>query len=444
MGQLTEAAAVRRLGDRLGFGLTGPALVGAQQRGLAAALHGYLFPTGTDVGATQTPPPDLPWIPRPGGMAGGKPSQQERQGWRQQIRQQQAELVLWWLDRMVRVDHQLSERMTWFWHGHFATSSRKVKAASLMLGQNEALRSLGLGSFPPIAQAMIIDPALLVWLDGNDNTARAPNENLSREFMELFSLGPGHYTEDDVKQAARALTGWKVLRTDGSALLRPRLHDSGSKHILGHDGDFDAGSFVELIISQPACASFVISRVWFRLVSATPPDGAAMGRLRQAYGPQGDIRSLLAGIVAEPAFLDAGSSLVKQPVEWAVGLMRALAVRPSELSAKQARHLGATLRGMGQLPFLPPSVGGWPAGGGWLTTAAALSRVEAARLLAEQATLATDAARTPTRQRVEYVRRLLGVDRFSARSSDAIAAVADRLPLAIAVAACTPEYIVSG
>ena len=124
--------------------------------------------------------------------------------------------------------------------------------------------------------------------------------------------------------------------------------------------------------------------------------------------------------------------------------MRALAVRPSELSDKQGRHLAASLRGMGQLPFLPPSVGGWPAGGGWLTTAAALSRVEAARLLAQQATLPAEASRTPTRQRVEYVRRLLGIDRFSARSSDAISQVADRLPLAIAVAACTPEYIVSG
>jgi len=359
------------------------------------------------------------------------------------MRGQQAELVLWWLDRMVRADQQLRERITWFWHGHFATSSRKVKAASLMLGQNQTLRRLGLDTFPALARAMIIDPAMLVWLDGNDNTAKAPNENLSREFMELFTLGPGGYSEVDVKQAARALTGWRVTRTDGSPVLRPRLQDATSKHILGRDGDFDALSFVDLVIGQPACANFVISRVWFRLVSMTPPSAAAMARLRRAYGAQGDLRSLPAAIAKEPAFLDSASSMVKQPVEWAVGLMRALAVRPSELSDKQGRHLTASLRGMGQLPFLPPSVGGWPAGGGWLTTAAALSRVEAARLLAEQATLPADASRTPTRQRAEYVRRLLGIDRFSARSSAAISQVADRLTLAIAVAACTPEYIVS-
>lgn len=190
-----------------------------------------------------------------------KAKQEEKKAWRRQMRQQREQLVLWWLDRMVQADHQPRERMTWFWHGHFATSIRKVRMPSLMLRQNQTLRQLGLGLFPPLAQAMIIDPAMLVWLDGNDNTAKAPNENLSREFMELFTLGQGPYTEDDVKQAARALTGWKVNRTDGSAMLRPRLHDAGSKHILGHDADFDASSFVELVVSQPSCAAFVISRV---------------------------------------------------------------------------------------------------------------------------------------------------------------------------------------
>jgi uncharacterized protein (DUF1800 family) len=168
-----------------------------------------------------------------------------------------------------------------------------------------------------------------------------------------------------------------------------------------------------------------------------------MSRLREAYEQDGT-SSLLQAMVTEPAFREEASSLVKQPVEWAVGLMRALQLRPSQLDEKHARHLAATLRGMGQLPFLPPSVGGWPAGGGWLTTGAALARVQAARLITEQATLPSDAAKIPKRQRVEYVRRLLGVDRFSTRSADAIASVADRLPLAIAVAACAPEYVVSG
>lgn len=443
MSQLSEDAAVRRVGDRLGFGLAGDALLEAQQRGLTAMLAQYLSRGDGDAGADQAPPPELPWIPRPKKVAGNKPPEDERKAWRQQMRQQREQLVLWWLDRMVGADDQLRERATWFWHGHFATSIRKVRMATLMLRQNLTLRRLALGHFPPLAQAMIIDPAMLRWLDGNDNTSKAPNENLSREFMELFTLGQGPYTEEDVKEAARALTGWKVNRANGSATFRPRLHDAGSKHILGQDSDFDASSFVELVVSQPSCGSFVISRMWFRHVSTIPPAPAAMSRLREAYEQDGT-SSLLQAMVTEPAFREEASSLVKQPVEWAVGLMRALQLRPSQLDEKQARHLAATLRGMGQLPFLPPSVGGWPAGGGWLTTGAALARVQAARLITEQATLPSDAAKIPKRQRVEYVRRLLGVDRFSTRSADAIASVADRLPLAIAVAACAPEYVVSG
>ena len=442
MSQLSEDAAVRRLGDRLGFGLSGNALIEAQQRGLTATLKQYLSPADGDSRAEQTPPPQLQWTPRPRNAAGGKPSADEKKAWRQQMRKQREGLMLWWLDRMVRADDQLRERMTWFWHGHFATSFRKVRVASLMLGQNQTLRRLGLGDFKPIAQAMIIDPAMLVWLDGNDNTAKAPNENLSREFMELFALGQGPYTESDVKQAARALTGWKV--NDSTA---PRCSGQGCTTPVANTSSATTATSMRPRSSSwssasSSCASFVISRLWFRLVSSTPPEAAAMARLRGAY--EHGIASLLDAMVSEPAFRDAQSSLVKQPVEWAVGLMRALGVRPSELPDKQARHLLGNLRGMGQVPFLPPSVGGWPSGGGWLTTGAALARVQVARLISERATLSSDAARTPTRQRVEYLRRLLGVDHFSTRSADAISQVAGRLPLAITVAACSPEYIVSG
>jgi hypothetical protein len=235
MSQLGEDAVVRRLGDRLGFGLAGEALVEAQQRGPKATLQQYVSRVGGDAGAKQTPPPELTWTPRPRGAGGGKPSQEDKKAWRQQMRQQREQLMLWWLDRMVRADDQLRERMTWYWHGHFATSFRKVRVASLMLRQNETIRRLALGAFEPLAQVMIIDSAMLLWLDGNDNTAKAPNENLSREFMELFTLGQGPYTEGDVKQAARALTGWNLG-------VRPsELADLPAKHLLG-GRDFRTGA----------------------------------------------------------------------------------------------------------------------------------------------------------------------------------------------------------
>jgi uncharacterized protein (DUF1800 family) len=444
MAKLAESAAVRRLHDRLEFGLGGAGLAASQAKGFDAAAARLLAPDTADTGAAATPPPDLPHRPRPAKGDGARPDPAVRKAWRRETRQQLAALTLWWLDRMVAAERPAVERLTWFWHGHFATSAKKVKFPGLMLAQNETFRRHALGSFTPLASAMIVDPALLLWLDGNRNTAAAPNENLSREFLELFALGHGTYTEVDVREAARALTGWKINRQSGAAALRPRQHDDGPKQILGVTGDVGADTLVPLLLDQPASAAFVVRRLWFRLVAATPPDAAALDRLTTAYGGQRDVRALLAATVREPAFHDQASSLVKQPVEWAVGLMRVLGVRPSGLEPRAQKKLAVTLRGMGQVPFLPPSVGGWPAGGAWLTTAAALSRVEAARLLATAAPLPAELGRTSVRNRPEAVRRLLGVDRFSPRSLAAIAAVADRPPLAVAVAACAPEYVVSG
>jgi uncharacterized protein (DUF1800 family) len=443
MSELTERAAVRRLYDRLGFGLGGDRLAAAQRDGFDSATTALLRTAGTDVGAQSTPLPVLDSVRRPGKVNGERPDKATLKAWRQEQRRQTTAAVNWWLDRMVRADRQGVERLTWFWHGHFATSVQKVKQARLMLFQNESLRAHALGEFTDLAQAMIIDPALLLWLDGNDNTAQAPNENLSREFMELFTLGHGHYTEDDVREAARALTGWTVNKQTGRALLRPRRHDAGSKHILGVDGSFDAAGLVTLILAQPASPDFVIGRLWSRLVSSTPPTTSALARLKDAYGPRRDVAALLRAVVSEPAFHDAASGLVKQPVEWAVGLMRALDVSPTALDDRQQRRVGALLRGLGQVPFRPPSVGGWPAGGAWLTTSAALSRIEAAQLFTFAATLPRDLTRTSVKQRPEAIRRLLGIDALSPRTADAIASVADRLPAAITVAACSPEYTVS-
>jgi uncharacterized protein (DUF1800 family) len=363
--------------------------------------------------------------------------------WRKQLREQQTALAAWWLDRMVATRQPTRERLTWFWHGHFATSVQKVKSAALMLRQNEAMRSLGLGEFAPLARAMIVDPALMIWLDGNDNTAKAPNENLGREFMELFGLGHGNYTEDDVREAARALTGWKIDRKTETAVLRPRLHDSGSKTLLGTTGDLGAAEFVTVLLEQPASAEFIVSRLWFRLVSTeSAPTEAVRASLVTAYGPNRDVTAVLTAMVASAPFRAETTSLVKQPVEWFVGLCRALNVRPSELEGARPQRALAALRGMGQLPFRPPSVGGWPAGAGWLTTASALARMNAARLLANAADL-TELRTSSAKTRTEAVRRLLGVDRFSTRTANAVAQVVDRPAAAVAVAAASPEYSVS-
>jgi len=433
---LDEPDAIRRALDRFGFGADAAQLATARHAGWDATVADVFRPAS---GRPGTVVPTLPPVVRPGkdaSAADKKKAALERKA-------QQLQIVTWWLERMVSADHGLTERMTWFWHGHFATSVQKVKSASLMLVQNQTLRADALTTFDKLAHALIIDPAMLVWLDGNDNVVGAANENLAREFMELFSLGHGAYSEDDVREAARALTGWTVKRATGKARFVPRRHDDTSKTILGTTADFDAGSFVDLACRQSASPAFVISRVWARLVGPLPLTTAVDDRLVAAYGSSGDITALLGAVLAEDAFRDRQAGLVKQPVEWLAGLMRALGVRPSALDPKEKRELAVGLRGMGQVPFLPPSVGGWPADGAWLTTSAALARLHTAKLVAGKADLKALTAASRL-NRITAVGHLLGVGSWTMRTRNALAAAAGD-PVALVVAAAgSPEYVVSG
>lgn len=422
MSEISERAAARRLNDRLGFG---PA-PGELSAGYDETVRRLLGP-GPDAAAGAFAPPT--GLEPPGKVA--SKSKEERKAAVRARAGQERKLAVWWLDRMV-ASRTAGERLTWFWHGHFATSNQKVRNAAWMLAQNQTQRTHALGRFGDLAQAMVVDTAMIRWLDGQRNRRGTPNENLAREFLELFTLGIGHYTEKDVAEGARCLTGW-VLRP--KATLQRRRFDAGSKTLFGTTGSFDAKGFAVLALSQPASAGFVIGRLWFRLVSSTPPDAATVARLAKAYGPERNVRSLLTAMVGEPAFRDSESALVKQPVEWAIGLMRALRIQPGKLPEKEQTKLLAGLRGMGQLPFRPPSVGGWPSGASWLTTSAGLTRLQLAQHLAKQAELPALS--------VDGVAALLGVDGWSARTKAALAGVKDPAQLT-AVAACAPEYVVSG
>ncbi|TCM51455.1 DUF1800 family protein [Kribbella sp. VKM Ac-2568] len=448
MGEISERSAVRRLCDRLGFG---PA-PGELDAGFEATLARRL---STAADAATTPPPVLtPPQPTKAPRKGAKQKGADENGADQDKTAadraakkaankaraaQEAKLIGWWLDRMVASD-RATERLTWFWHGHFATSNQKVRSAPLMLAQNQTFRTHARGSFTDLAQALVVDAAMIRWLDGNDNREGSPNENLAREFLELFTLGIGHYSEVDVFEGARALTGWTVRRTSAKAVFVPARHDSGDKTILGKSGEFGAKEFVDLALAKPESAEFVIGRLWFRLVSSTPPSAETVRRLVAAYGSKRDIGAVLKAMVAEAAFRDSASALVKQPVEWAVGLMRALGIQPAKLDDKTRVMLLAALRGMGQLPLRPPSVGGWPSGASWLTTSAGVTRLRLAQLLARKAELGQ---LQKSSARVDGVRVLLGVDAWSSRTKDALAGLTDPAQLT-AVAACAPEYVVSG
>jgi uncharacterized protein (DUF1800 family) len=436
MALLDESDAIRRVLDRFGFGADAAGLATARHAGWDATVDAVFRPVGTEAGSA---PPKLPFVDKP--KKDADPADKKKAAAARKA--QQLQLVVWWLDRMVSAEPGLTERMTWFWHGHFATSLQKVKSASMMLTQNQTLRADALTTFEKLAHAMIVDPAMLVWLDGNDNEVGAANENLAREFMELFSLGHGGYSEDDVREAARALTGWTVKRATGKAKFVGKRHDDTDKTILGSTAEFDAAGFVDLVRLQSASPAFVISRVWARLVGPLPLTTAIDDRLVAAYGPTGDITALLRAVLAEDAFRDRQAGLVKQPVEWLVGLMRALDVRPSALNPKEQRELAVGLRGMGQVPFLPPSVGGWPAGGPWLTTSSALARLHTAKLVAGKANLTTLTSASRL-NRLTAVTELLGIGTPTTRTRNALAAAAGD-PVALVVAAAgSPEYVVSG
>ncbi|WP_245607249.1 DUF1800 domain-containing protein [Pseudonocardia spinosispora] len=431
-----ERAAIRRLHDRLGFGAPAP----ADGRGFEQVLDDMLDPAA-DPGASTTPLPALePLPPKPKNNGPADPAAKKQAG--RQLRAQQNRLVLWWLDRMSSVRVPTTERMTWFWHGHFATGAQKVRSPKEMLDQNETQRRLGLGGFHDLAEAMIVDQAMLRWLDGGKNRVGAANENLAREFMELFTLGVGHYTEDDVRESARALTGWTVRPALADARFVVRRHDTGEKRILGSSGDFDAPDFVQLVLSRPESAPFVAGRLWFRLVSPTPPSQDVLDRMIAGYGPGRDVRGLLRAMFGDPAFRDPANGLVKQPVEWLVGLSRAVGVRPGQLPAAQAEQVLSGLRAMGQVPFAPPSVGGWSAGGGWLTTSAGLARLHLAQTVTRNGSFGAVTSAS-TRARPDAVRELLGVDAWSPRTQAALAGVADDPATLTAVASCAPEYVVS-
>lgn len=357
-----------------------------------------------------------------------------------EVAEQMMSLTHWWIRRMVATDQPASEKLTFLWHNHFATSAKKVRLAGLMAAQNQKLRELALGDFGSLAYAMLTDAAMIKWLDGQQNKSGSPNENLSREFMELFALGHGNgYTENDVREGARALTGWRV-EDDHEARLNLERHDDRVKSILGTTGRIGAKKFCELVIGQGDSARFVTSRWWQQVATNAPPSEEVSRRLIAAYGPARDLGALTAAILTHPEFLTGESNVIASPVDWVVGLIRALEVDIKP--AKQVNAVVAALTSLAQLPFYPPDVGGWPAGRGWLSTSTVVTRFRIARKMAERGniSLVEEAATT---DRIDAAGYLMGIGVWSDRSVAALTPLRDDPVALIVGVANTPEYLTS-
>jgi uncharacterized protein (DUF1800 family) len=305
-----------------------------------------------------------------------------------------------------------------------------------MSGQNRTLRSLKLGDFRTMGFAMLTDAAMLSWLDGKDNVAGSPNENLSREFMELFALGHGNgYTETDVREGARALTGWTNDRS-GRTRLREDKHDTGTKSVLGVTGQLDAAAFCDIVLNQPNSPRYVASRLWRQLASDAAPDEPTLTRLVAAYGSGRDLKALTKAILTDPSF--ASGSSVTMPAEWLVGVMRTLAVRAD--SPEMAYAIDGSLTGLGQKPFYPPDVSGWPHGRVWVSTASTAGQVWAASELAKRGDISIIENAAPG-DRVDAAGYLIGVGAWSDRSASALQKFVNNPQQLFTAAVNTPEYL---
>ena len=285
--------------------------------------------------------------------------------------QQGFELRAWWLHEMVLTPSPLSERMTLFWHSHFATSQQKVRSIPLMYRQNALLRREALGSFRVLLHDIAKDPAMLVYLDNAGSRREAPNENFAREVMELFTLGEGNYGERDVKEAARAFTGWSVNRDTGEFVYRRMWHDPDEKTVLGRTGRLDGTAILDLLLAQPQTAEFVTTKLWREFVSPTP-DRAEVRRLAGVFrDARYEVKPLVRALLVSDAFWaeDNRAVLIKSPVDLVVGTLRTFGIRPVDY-----RPAAFAVAALGQAPFTPPNVKGWPGGETWIDSSTLLGR----------------------------------------------------------------------
>ncbi len=345
----------------------------------------------------------------------------------------------WWYFRMLNSRRQLVEKMTLFWHDHFATSLGVVRFVNgsgkpLMQVQNETLREHALGNFREMVLAIARDPAMIVWLNNFENVKGRPNENWARELLELFTMGEGNgYTEQDIQEAARAFTGWSLLRPrrDGAAgaldfVFRPQAHDEGPKTFLGQtiqsprgaEGIQDGERVVEIIFEQPQVAEYVAHKVWEYFVYPEPEDEVILP-LAKAFRDSGyELKALMRALLEHPHFLSekAYRAKIKSPVELAVGAYR-------ELGITQPENLPRVLEfySLGQTLFFPPDVGGWTSDTGWINTGTILARFNLfAFMISNDGLIYVPGRDEPVRNPIEDQIDVLGLlEKYQARTPSA-------------------------
>ena len=286
------------------------------------------------------------------------------------------DLKAWWLFRMLNSANPLVEKMSLLWHSHFATSNAKVQSVPNMAAQNDLIRAHAVGNFRPLLHGMARDVAMLVWLDGNANRKRHPNENFAREVMELFSLDVGNYTERDIKEAARAFSGWQVR--DGKFWFNPLQHDAGSKTVFGNTGNLDGDDVVDLCLAQDACPRFLAFKLLRTFVIPAPDAQLIDGLAQRIRFHDFAMGKVLRELFSSQLFFgrESRTAIIKSPVELVLGAYHSLEAHPNLAAAVPV------LAGLGQDIFEPPTVKGWDGGRLWISSTSMLQRANFAAELA--------------------------------------------------------------
>ena len=301
---------------------------------------------------------------------------EERQLLQQQRKQRGEALKGWWYREMVVTPSPLTERMTLFWHNHFTSSLKKVREPVFLYQQNRLLRDRAFGDFRELTRMIAHDPAMLIYLDGNRNSAEAPNENFARELFELFTLGPGNYTENDIREAARAFSGVRYNRKQGAVRQSRKLHDDGIKTVFGQSGRFSTDEVLDIVFEQPAMARFVAAKLWHEFVSPEP-DAEEIEAIARTFRNSGySITAALRHLLTADSFYDLRhrGMLVKSPVEMLVGTIRLFGLVPdkTEPLVRMGRDLGQDI-------LDPPTVKGWDGGTSWINSTTLLTRQDLVR-----------------------------------------------------------------
>ena len=362
-----EPGLIKHLLLRSSFGVAESDLAAFSDKGYEQAVRQLL--DSANYRATQSPPAELK-LPRPSRKAIRAMNFEQKKDFRKQRNEKMWAVKAWWLTEMITTDSPLTENMTLFWHNHFTSSYRKVKVPELLYRQNVTLRQHALGNFREMLFAIAKDPAMLIYLDGIQNKRQAPNENFARELLELFTLGEGHYSEQDIKQAAIAFSGWNVNRNTGEFVFRKKWHDPKPVVFIGQNfsqkGTAKGEALLEWLLKQPQTAVYLSQKLVNHFVGNADQYPELIEELaNQLRKNDYDIKPWLQRLFLSEAFRQqqATGNLIKSPVDLVVGTIRSL-----DLDIENKRQVVKALRRLGQDLMDPPNVKGWAGGTDWITT----------------------------------------------------------------------------